>query len=259
MDTDTGTGTGTDTDTDTGTLTRITPTVWQLPFPVGHVYLVALPGDGYAAVDTGVPGSAPAVLGALARLGGRPDQLRQIVITHSHIDHMGSAADLVAATGARVLAGALDVPYIRGDAPEPPPVVTAGERPLREEMQAHFATAGLPPLRHVEVDIELHDGDTLDDWLEPVRVLHVPGHTPGGIALHLPHSGVLFPGDLIGAAPDGRRAVLGPFNVERETAIASFRRLAALGADIVCVPHGGPILTGARDVLAAATPERDWL
>ncbi len=129
---------------------------------------------------------------------------------------------------------------------------------LHEQIMAGFAAAGLPPLRHVGVDVELRDGDTLDGWPEPVRVLHVPGHTPGGIALHLPGSRVLFPGDIIGNA--GGRAVLGPFNVDRAGAVASFRRLAALeDVDTVCVPHGEPILTGAREVLAAASPEEDWL
>ncbi|BCK71926.1 MBL fold metallo-hydrolase [Streptomyces libani subsp. rufus] len=242
------------------TLTEITPTVWQLAFPVGHVYLVALPDDGYAVVDTGVPGSAPAVLDALARLGGRPDQLRQIVLTHYHVDHMGSAADLVAATGARVLAGALEAPYIRGSVPEPVPVLSPTERSLHEGIMADFATAGMPPLRPVEVDVALHDGDTLDGWAEPVRVLHVPGHTPGGIALHLPESRLLFPGDIMGTSPDGTRVVLGPINVAREEAIASFRRLATLDAvDTVCVPHGVPLRTGTRAILAAATPETDWL
>ncbi|OKI05479.1 MBL fold metallo-hydrolase [Streptomyces sp. CB02923] len=238
---------------------QIAPDVWHLPFPVGHVYLVRLADGGYAAVDSGVPGSAPVILDAVTRLGGRPDALRQIVLTHFHIDHMGSAADLVAATGARVLAGAADAPYICGTAPEPPPALTPTERPLLEKVLAGMTGVGTPPLKHVRVDVELHDGDVLDDWPEPAHVLHVPGHTPGSTAVHLPAAGVLFTGDPIGTGPDGR-VVLGPFNVDRAQAIASFRRLAALpGVDTLCVPHGIPVRTGAARALAAATPESDWL
>ncbi|KUL37695.1 MBL fold metallo-hydrolase [Streptomyces sp. NRRL F-4489] len=241
-------------------LTRISPHVWQVPFPVGHVYLVALRGDGYAAIDTGLPGSAPAVLDALAALGAAPAALRQIVLTHCHIDHMGSAADLAAATGARVLAGALDAPCITGAQPAPEPCHSPAEQVLHESLVAGFAASGRPPLRPVPVDTALHEGDTLDDWPEPVRVLHVPGHTPGGIALYLPESGLLFPGDVIGTDPAGTQVVLGPFNVDRAAAVASFRRLAALdGLETVCVPHGVPLRTGARAALAAATPETDWL
>ncbi|GAA2938332.1 MBL fold metallo-hydrolase [Streptomyces enissocaesilis] len=237
-------------------LTRITPAVWQLPFPVGHVHVVRLP-DGYALIDTGVPGSAPVILEALDQLGGRPQDVRQIVLTHSHGDHMGSAADLVAATGARVLAGALDTPFIRGTAPEPEPVFTASERALHEQVMAGFGDSGIPPAQHVPVDTELRDGDLLDGWAEPVRVLHVPGHTPGGIALHLVSSGVLFPGDIV-ATTEGR-AILGPFNVDREEAVASFRRLAALEVETVCVPHGEPLTEDAGAVLRAAAPESDWV
>ncbi|MEV8475687.1 MBL fold metallo-hydrolase [Streptomyces sp. NPDC051173] len=235
---------------------QIAAAVWQLPFPVGHVHAVRLL-DGYALVDTGVPGSAPAVLAALEQLGCRPRDVRQIVLTHFHPDHTGSAADLVAATGARVLAGAQDVPFINGTAPGPPPVLTPSERVVHERVLAGLADAGTPPLKHVPVDVELHDGGTLDGWAEPVRVLHVPGHTPGAVALHLPSSGVLFPGDNV-ATVEGR-PVLGPFNVDRETAIASFRRLAALEVETVCVPHGEPLLKGGGAALRAATPESDWL
>jgi glyoxylase-like metal-dependent hydrolase (beta-lactamase superfamily II) len=237
-------------------LTQVTSAVWQLAFPVGHVHLVRLP-DGYALIDTAMPGSAPAILDALSRLGGRSQELRQIVLTHSHIDHMGSAADLAEATGARVLAGALDAPFIRGTTSEPPPVYTAPERALHEQITAGFSEGNFPSPRPVPVDVELHDGDTIDDWGEPVHVLHVPGHTPGSIALHLPSSGVLFSGDTVATAEG--RAILGPFNVDREQAITSFRRLASLDVEALCVPHGEPVLKGAREVLRAAAPENDWV
>ncbi|MFI6444630.1 MBL fold metallo-hydrolase [Kitasatospora sp. NPDC050543] len=238
-------------------LIQLTPAVWQLPFAVGHVHLVRLP-DGYALIDTGVPGSAPEILDALARLGARPQELRQIVLTHSHLDHTGSAADLVAATGARVLAGSLDAPVIRGAAAEAEPVYTAQERVLHEQVMAGFAAAGIQSPRPVTVDQELNEGDTLDGWGQPVHVLHVPGHTPGGIALHLPAAGVLFPGDIV-ATTDGR-AILGPINVDRAQAITSFRRLAGLeGVEALFVPHGEPVLKGAGELLRAATPEQDWV
>ncbi|WP_030616979.1 MBL fold metallo-hydrolase [Streptomyces sclerotialus] len=243
---------------------QLTPSIWRLPFPVGHVYAVRLPAGGpagrpgYALVDTGVPGSAPAILAALAELGGRPEDVRQIVLTHSHLDHTGSAADLAAATGATVLAGAPDAPVIRGEVPEPPPVHTATERVLHEKIMAGLAESGVEPPRPVAVGIELADGDELAGWGEPVHVLATRGHTPGGIALHLPESRVLFPGDIIGTGEG--RAVLGPFNVDRAQAIASFRRLAGLErVEVVCVPHGDPITEDAAATLAAATPETDWL
>ncbi|MGW2366697.1 MBL fold metallo-hydrolase [Streptomyces sp. NPDC001667] len=235
---------------------QITSAVRQLPFPVGHVHIVRL-ADGYALVDTGVPGSAPAILSALEQLGARPGDVRQIVLKHFHLDHAGSAADLVAATGTRVLAGAQDAPFISGTVPGPEPVHTPEERRVHEQALAGLAEAGLPPLKHVPVDVELRDGDTLDGWAEPVRVPHVPGHTPGSIALHLTSSGVLFPGDTI-ATVEGR-PLLGPFNVDREEAIATFRRLAALEVGTVCVPHGEPLLKDGGTALRAATPESDWL
>ncbi|MEU6116375.1 MBL fold metallo-hydrolase [Streptomyces sp. NPDC047117] len=243
---------------------QLTPSIWQFPFPVGHVYAVRLPAGGpagrpgYALVDTGVPGSAPAILKALAALGGQPADVRRIVLTHSHIDHIGSAADLAAATGATVLAGAPDAPVIRGEAPEPKPVPTAAEQVLHEQVMAGLAAAGLPELRPAAVDVELHDGDVLEGWGEPVHVYATHGHTPGGVALHLPRSGVLFPGDIIGEGEG--RVVLGPFNVDRAAAIASFRRLASLTPlETVCVPHGEPVLGDAAAVLRAATPDTDWL
>jgi glyoxylase-like metal-dependent hydrolase (beta-lactamase superfamily II) len=75
-------------------------------------------------------------------------------------------------------------------------------------------------------------------------VVGAPGHTAGSIAVHLPAHRILLTGDSIARAPDGR-VILGPFNVDRNLAIASLRQLAELDVDVACFGHGDPVLSGA--------------
>lgn len=83
------------------------------------------------------------------------------------------------------------------------------------------------------------------------RIVGVPGHTPGSLALHVPHLGVLFTGDAIAAYVEA--PILGPFNVDRLGAIEALRKLARLEFDVACVGHGPPIVANAgRKLLAMA-------
>ncbi|PHQ53562.1 hypothetical protein BLA24_00375 [Streptomyces cinnamoneus] len=224
---------------------QVTPTIWMLKFAVGQAYALRLP-DGWSLVDTGLPGHAEQVLAALRRLDGTGcADLRDIVLTHSHLDHVGSAADLAAATGATVLAGAADAPVIRGEVPEPPPVLEDWEVPLWDAVHANMPD--LPPPGPCPVDRELADGDTLD-WGQEVRVVHVPGHTAGSIALHLPRTGVLFTGDTIANV---EQLMPGVFNVDRAQVLAAFHRQAALEVETACFGHGAPLVGGAGEALRA--------
>ena len=89
------------------------------------------------------------------------------------------------------------------------------------------------------------------DFGDGARVLSVPGHTPGSIALYLPESRVLFTGDTIARAPDGR-VMLGVFTVDRDEAVASLCRQADLDVAVACFGHGEPLLHGAGSELRAA-------
>ncbi|MCQ4046143.1 MBL fold metallo-hydrolase [Streptantibioticus rubrisoli] len=223
---------------------QLTTDIWMLRFAVGQAYAVRI-ADGFALVDCGAAGAERDILAALSGLGARPQDLRQIVLTHSHNDHAGSAAALVAATGATVAAGAADAPVIRGTVPEPPPVLLDWERPIFDSV-----AATVPPMPPCRVDRELADGDLLD-WGVAARVLHIPGHTAGSVAVHLPDAGVVFTGDTVANV---ERLMLGVFNVDREQAAQSFRRIAELDVDIACFGHGEPILQGAGDALRAVSP-----
>ncbi|WP_260147485.1 MBL fold metallo-hydrolase [Streptomyces sp. CEV 2-1] len=102
------------------------------------------------------------------------------------------------------------------------------------------------------VDRELCDGSMID-FGGGATVIHSPGHTPGSIGLHLPAHGVLFTGDCVAGVG---RVMLGVFNIDREQAVASFRRLAALEPATVCFGHGDPVTAGTAAVLRASA-DRD--
>ncbi|MEU5696622.1 MBL fold metallo-hydrolase [Actinosynnema sp. NPDC020468] len=204
-------------------ITEVVPGLVMLTFPVGQAY--ALRGaDGLTVIDTGVAGHGAEI----AELG----DVRRIVLTHFHEDHTGSAAELRALTGAPVYAHRAEAPFIRGEEPGPAPVVPPEERELFDSV-----TPLVPPAPPSPVDEELTEGDVLAG----ATVLHVPGHTPGSIALHVPDRGVLFVGDTV-ATWDGA-AIPGVFNVDRPLLEKSARRLLDLDPRVLCVGHGRPLVT----------------
>jgi glyoxylase-like metal-dependent hydrolase (beta-lactamase superfamily II) len=89
-----------------------------------------------------------------------------------------------------------------------------------------------------KVHQEVEDGDVLP-FGGGARVIAVPGHTAGSIAVHLPDEGVLFTGDTV-ACYQGE-VILGVFNRDRSETIASVARLAQLDTDIVAFGHGDPV------------------
>jgi glyoxylase-like metal-dependent hydrolase (beta-lactamase superfamily II) len=187
-------------------------------------------GDSITLIDTGSPGSGAEILTVLPGLD-------RIVLTHGHVDHTGSAAELHDATGALVFAGADDAAVIRGEAAMPPPVFEDWEIPIYERVSADLPDVAPP----VPVDRELHDGDVLD-FGGGAEILSIPGHTEGSIAIHLPQHGVLFTGDTVANVGT---VMLGTFNQDRARTAASFQRLAALDVETACFGHGEPIASGA--------------
>ncbi|MDA3647810.1 MBL fold metallo-hydrolase [Saccharopolyspora indica] len=217
----------------------VVPGLYCLRPEFGQAYLW-LDGRSATLVDTGIVGSGPAITALLTELDA---DLDRIVITHGHQDHAGSAAELRAATGAPVLAHAGDAAAIRGERPMPPPVLLDWERPLFDSIASN-----VPPNPPCPVDQEIAEGDVLD-FGGGARVLSIPGHTDGSVAIHLPRSEVLFAGDTIANVDE---LMLGVFNVDRAKAIESFRRLAELGTEIACFGHGDPLIGDAGAKLRAA-------
>lgn len=226
-------------------LERLTDWLWCLRTPIVQAYAVR-ERDGFNLIDTTTAGHETAILDALAGIDERATaevQIDEILLTHGHDDHTGSAAALAARTGARIIAPRIDGPVIAGERQAPPPQLADWERPIFEQV-----TPNVPPAPPVEPDRLVDDGDTLG-WEHDARLIAVPGHTPGSVAAWFERDRALVTGDAV-ASHEGH-PMLGVFNADPAAAAESFRRLAQLAPEIACFGHGEPVRTAAGAQLAA--------
>ncbi|MFF7768648.1 MBL fold metallo-hydrolase [Streptomyces massasporeus] len=226
---------------------ELSPRLHLLRFTVGQAYLWRDGGE-LTLVDAGPAGSGAPIAEAVTALGRHPRDVRRIVLTHFHEDHAGGAGEFAALSGAEVLVHRLDAPFVRGDLPGPPPVFEDWERPLHEQAAKLLPVGGFArPPRLTEVS----GGEVLDIG-GGARVVHVPGHTHGSIALHLPEHGVLFTGDTVAASPVDGTVMPGVFNLDRPQVLAACRHLAELDAEVACFGHGDPVTSRAGRALRNA-------
>jgi glyoxylase-like metal-dependent hydrolase (beta-lactamase superfamily II) len=222
------------------------PSLYFLRFPVGHVYLWCDAG-GLTLIDSGVVGSAPLIAGAIRELGHHRSDVRRLVLTHFHADHVGSAAEIAGWGEVEVCAHHAEAPVIRGETEGPAPVLADWERLLLDHMSGLIPPTPPTPVR---VDIELRDGDVLD-FGGGATAVAAPGHTPGSLTVYLPGPRVLFTGDTMARRPNGR-TILGVFNADPALAAESFTRLAQLDTEVVCFGHGEPLTQDATAQLRGA-------
>ncbi|WP_369387569.1 MBL fold metallo-hydrolase [Streptomyces sp. CG1] len=230
---------------------ELLPRLHLLRFPVGQAYLWR-DDDALTLIDAGTIGAGRVIADAVTALGYTPGDVRRIVLTHFHEDHVGGAGEFAALSGAEVLAHDLDAPFIRGERPGPPARFEDWELPI------HAAAVKLlpegtpvPPASVTAVS----DGDVLDLG-GGARVVHVPGHTDGSIALFLPAHRVLFTGDTVAASLTDGTVIPGVFNLDRRQLLASLGRLAELDADVACFGHGDAVVGGAAAELRKVASAR---
>jgi hydroxyacylglutathione hydrolase len=175
---------------------------------VTHEAIVVDPGDNIAEI--------------LSRLGKHGLTLRQIVITHAHIDHIGGAAQLKKATGAPVFLNQKDME-------------------LLSMMEIQAGWLGIPTPEVAPPDVSAEDGLAIGLSGLPAEVLHTPGHTPGSICLLFPEHHLLLAGDTLFAGSIGRTDLPGG---DGRQILRSLRdRLLVLPDATRVVPGHGPETT----------------
>jgi len=177
-------------------------------------------------IDAGLPGSGRRLARYASRLGRSLGELRTIVATHAHPDHIGGVRELVAESGAKVLMHPADLAGL---------TVT-----LREAVTERSRGKLLAFLtRGPEDATPIHDGDELPA-LGGLRVIHTPGHTPGTICLYAPRHRLLFVGDALQVIR-GRVSFASPiFSDDLPLARASVARLAELDVETIAFSHYPP-------------------
>ncbi len=223
---------------------QLAPGLHRIGSGLINVYLLEDAG-AVTIVDAGAPGYWKELPAELAAMGRTVDDVRALLLTHAHSDHVGFAERIRAERGVPVSVHAEDAALARGEVKATRDRGGPGYRGISPLAMARFLAFALghgmtkvTPIAEVGT---FADGASLDVPGAPL-VIHVPGHTAGSAAFHVPARDVLFVGDAFVTrnVVTGR---VGPhfataFNADNRQAIASLGRLAALEAGLVLPGHG---------------------
>lgn len=196
-------------------------------------YLFTTP-EGHILLDTGMPRMHQGVRASIEKLGFKLSDIKIMLSSHAHVDHVGAHAEMQKATGARVMA--------------------VGDDAKALEMGKDLSPVeydGWPP---VKVDRVLKDGDTVTLGGTTLRVVWTPGHTPGATtwATTVQDGGrsysVVFPG---GGAPNpGPVVVANPKHPTlAEDTLSTYRKLRQLNPDIQLTGHPQQLFAGKIDAI----------
>jgi glyoxylase-like metal-dependent hydrolase (beta-lactamase superfamily II) len=218
---------------------RVTPSIHRLGNGLINSYLVEDSGE-VTIIDAGVPGYWGDLPAELAAMGRSLDDVRALVLTHGHSDHIGFAERIRRERRTPVSVHELDAALARGEVPNPAKGLgptTLG--PLIRFLLYAGLRGGLRnrPLGEVAT---FGDGATLDVPGSP-RVILVPGHTPGSAALHVPSHDALFVGDAFAtkAVTTGEEGpLIAPFTADAGEAVRSLARIEDVEATWVLPGHG---------------------
>jgi len=215
---------------------EITKGVYYIPgqdemIPDAHVYVLGVPSSqDLSIVDTGLMGKGKYKIQSIQKLGIKLSEIKRIIMTHTHLDHIGCLKEIREQIPHAEL-------WIHED--EADPIEKGDERGVYGmemfrsmcQSQYHLKAGDFK----FKVDRKLKEGEKLDLGGLSWEVLHIPGHSAGGIALYERSQKVLIPGDVVYAD-----YAIGRFDLhgaEAGTLLKSLLRLAELEVEVLLPGH----------------------
>ncbi|MEP7293327.1 MAG: MBL fold metallo-hydrolase [Chloroflexota bacterium] len=201
----------------------------------GRVYMIEDP-DGLTIIDAGISRSTNAILRQITESGHKLVDIKRILLTHAHPDHVGALAALRKQSGAPIMTSEAEKPIAEGEMPIPmsngaihPPPIT---------------------LKGIKVDRTFKDGDVIES-MGGLRVIATPGHAPGHVSFWQPERKILFTGDAMMRMFGRLRLPIAMVTVDMAEAKRSIKKLSQLEIQIACFGHGEPMTQNTSDTIRA--------
>ena len=161
--------------------------------PDSHVYLIGKPSTKeFTLVDVGLVGKGKYKLQSITKAGIELSSIKRVIMTHTHLDHIGCLAEILK----EIPSAELWIHTLEAD-----PIEQGDDRPVygmqmfKQMCQTQYRLTN--DAFRFKVGRKLEGGETLEIGGMNWEVVHIPGHSMGGIALYHKEKGILIPGDVV--------------------------------------------------------------
>ncbi len=223
---------------------KITDRLYQIP--IGPVNAYLLDAEELILIDTGYKGKHSKILEALHKLNKNPGDIKHILLTHSHPDHAGALADLVALTGARTYMHEEDATLMKqGLAGRLPFILSPG---LINKLIFNLFMKNTKNENDVVVIDQLIQDNELLPLAGGIRVIHVPGHSLGQVCFLLESENLLVVADICSNMFGLGWSVV---YEDRSVGLQSIKKATSFKFDIAVFGHGNAIRKNAAQKISA--------